>query len=91
MCIMYFKKKRKRPINLIVIVSAILIFLTLIVVFKNPFMEKRSGLGPIYFSVLFLFWPKIIKPIIFPARGQPGIALASIGQNKNDVNTTTNL
>ena len=61
LCIMYFKKKGKKSMNLIVVVSAILIFLALIVIFKNPFMEKRSGLGPIYFSILFLFWPKLFN------------------------------
>lgn len=61
LCVMYFKKKRKRSVNLIVVVSSILIFLALIIIFKNPFMEKRSGLGPIYFSILFLFWPKTIN------------------------------
>lgn len=59
--IMYLKKKGKKPINFLFVIASIVIFLLLILVFKNPFMEKRSGLGPIYFSILFLFWPKIFN------------------------------
>jgi hypothetical protein len=59
--IMYFKKKNKKPINLLIISISLVLFLLLIFVFKNPFMEKRSGLGPIYFSILFLFYPKLFN------------------------------
>ena len=59
--IMYLKKEGKKSINLLVVLASIAIFLVLILVFKNPFMEKRSGLGPIYFSILFLFWPRLFN------------------------------
>lgn len=61
MCIMYFKKKNKKPINWLVVVGALIVFLVLILIFKNPFMEKRSGLGPVYFSIIFLFLPKLLN------------------------------
>lgn len=61
MCVMYFKKKNKNPVNWLTIVFSIVIFLILILIFKNPFMEKRSGLGPVYFCLLFLFIPKILN------------------------------
>jgi hypothetical protein len=61
MCVMYFKKKNNKPINWVVILGSLIIFLLLILIFKNPFMEKRSGLGPIYFSLLFLFVPKLLN------------------------------
>lgn len=61
MCVMYFKKKNNKPINWLVIGISLIIFLLLIVVFKNPFMEKRSGLGPVYFSLLFLFIPRLLN------------------------------
>lgn len=61
MCIMYFKKSGKKPLNLLIIISSLLLFLGLILIFKNPFMEKRSGLGPVYFCILFLFIPKLLR------------------------------
>jgi len=61
MCVMYFKKKKKNAINWLIILISICVFLLLIVIFKNPFMEKRSGLGPIYFCLLFLFIPKLLN------------------------------
>ena len=61
MCVMYFKKKNNKPINWLVIGISLIIFLLLIVVFKNPFIEKRSGLGPVYFSLLFLFIPRLLN------------------------------
>ncbi len=61
MCTMYFRKKKKKPTNWLVILVAMIIFLTLLLIFKNPFMEKRSGLGPVYFCLLFLFIPKLLN------------------------------
>lgn len=61
LCVMYFNKNRKKAINLLIITGCLSFFLLLILVFKNPFMEKRSGLGPVYFSILFLFIPKLLN------------------------------
>lgn len=47
--------------------NTILIFLTmtalfiLFVVFKNPLTEKRNAIGPIYITLLFLFFPKTLN------------------------------
>ena len=63
MCVMYFKTriKNKNAVNWLTVLISICVFLLLIVVFKNPFMEKRSGLGPIYFCLIFLFIPKLLN------------------------------
>lgn len=61
LCVMYFKKKNNKPLNWLVVSISLMIFLLLILVFKNPFMEKRSGLGPVYFSLIFLFLPKLLN------------------------------
>lgn len=61
MCVMYFKKKEKKAVNVLIIFVALIIFAALLIVFKNPFMEKRSGLGPIYFCIIFLFLPKFFN------------------------------
>lgn len=39
-----------------------LFFITLLLLVKNPFLEKRNGLGPIYLSVLFFMYYKRITP-----------------------------
>ncbi len=59
--VMYFKKNGKKNLNILIISLSLLLFIFLIFLFKNPFMEKRSGLGPIYFCILFLFFPKIFN------------------------------
>lgn len=61
LCVMYFKKKNVNAVNWITVLVSVCIFLLLIIVFKNPFMEKRSGLGPIYFCLIFLFIPKLLN------------------------------
>jgi len=61
LCVMYFKKKNRNATNWLTILISLGIFLFLILVFKNPFMEKRSGLGPIYFCLIFLFIPKLLN------------------------------
>lgn len=61
MCLMYFNKQNKKPLNWFVVLCSIIMFLLLILIFKNPFMEKRSGIGPIYFCLLFLFIPKLLN------------------------------
>lgn len=61
LCVMYFKKINRNAINWLVVLCSLGVFLLLILVFKNPFMEKRSGLGPIYFCLIFLFIPKLLN------------------------------
>ncbi|WP_394355200.1 O-antigen polysaccharide polymerase Wzy [Nonlabens antarcticus] len=41
------------------ILSALLIIVLFLL--KNPFVEKRNALGPIYFLLIFLFFPKILN------------------------------
>lgn len=41
-----------------VILTVLLVFLFF---FKNPLVEKRNALGPIYFLLIFLFFPKLLN------------------------------
>lgn len=61
LCIQYFKKKRKKAINLVTIIVVFLIFLIFLFWFKNPLTEKRNALGPIYICLLFLMAPKLLN------------------------------
>ncbi len=37
------------------------LLITLLFYFKNPLVEKRNALGPIYFLLIFLFFPKLLN------------------------------
>ena len=61
LCYKYFKKLNKKKANYINIILFFIIFITLLIWFKNPLTEKRNALGPIYLSLLFLFSPKTLN------------------------------
>ncbi|MEN8775965.1 MAG: O-antigen polysaccharide polymerase Wzy [Polaribacter sp.] len=61
LCYSYFKKKNKIKNNYHTIVLFLIIFIFLLFWFKNPLTEKRNALGPIYLSLLFLFFPKLLN------------------------------
>lgn len=69
LCFQYFKNGQKKAVNLVTI-CAIFLFLGLILFwFKNPLVEKRNALGPLYISLIFLVIPKLfnsnIKTLFF--------------------------
>lgn len=57
----YLKKKNKITNNTIIIFLSLILFMVFLFWFKNPFTEKRNALGPIYLSLVFLFYPKIFS------------------------------
>ena len=61
LCVQYLRKKAKKPINWITIIAALLCFFILLLWFKNPLIEKRNALGPIYICLIILFFPKLLK------------------------------
>ena len=61
LCVEYFKRKSTNPKNMLFVLGAILLFGVLIFWFKNPFNEKRHALGPVYFTLIYLFVPKIFN------------------------------
>ncbi len=69
LCFQYFKNGQKRAVNLVTI-CALFFFLGLILFwFKNPLVEKRNALGPLYISLFFLVIPRLfntnIKTLFF--------------------------
>jgi hypothetical protein len=61
--ITYSYLKEKKTINTNTIISFLILIsiLILLIVFKNPFTEKRNALGPIYITLIYLFYPKLIN------------------------------
>ena len=57
----YLKNQSKINNNTILIFLSLIIFLVLLLWFKNPFTEKRNALGPIYLSLMYLFIPKVFS------------------------------
>ncbi|WP_299675368.1 O-antigen polysaccharide polymerase Wzy [uncultured Dokdonia sp.] len=69
LCFQYFRKKNKKAVNLVTICAVFLFLGLLLLWFKNPLVEKRNALGPLYISLLFLAIPKLfntnIKSLFF--------------------------
>ncbi len=57
----YLKKTKRITPNVLLIFFIFLSFLVLLLWFKNPLTEKRNALGPIYITLLFLFFPKLLN------------------------------
>lgn len=61
LCVQYLRKGTKKTINWVAIIGALLFFMVLLLWFKNPLIEKRNALGPIYICLIILFFPKLLK------------------------------
>lgn len=48
----YFRKN-----HLLVVLAAV----ALLIIYKNPFIERRNALGPIYLTLIFFLWPKLMS------------------------------
>lgn len=56
----YLKKKKKNVSNYYFVLVYFLFFLALVFFLKNPLTEKRNALGPIYITLIFVFFKTII-------------------------------
>jgi hypothetical protein len=61
LCVQYFKKRRKKAVNWVVVAGIFLFLIVLLLWFKNPLVEKRNALGPIYLSLIYLFTPRFVN------------------------------
>ncbi|NMH89327.1 O-antigen polysaccharide polymerase Wzy [Flavivirga sp. Y03] len=60
--ILYIKNKRENlSRNMLYIFVFTLILLLFFVIVKNPFIEKRNALGPLYITLLFCAFPKLLN------------------------------
>jgi hypothetical protein len=57
----YLKIKKKISTNTLVVFWMFLLMIVILFVLKNPLTEKRNALGPIYITLIYLFYPKIIN------------------------------
>ena len=61
LCVQYFKNHFKINANSLIIFVSMLVSIALLLWFKNPLVEKRNALGPIYITLIFLFYPKVLN------------------------------
>lgn len=61
LCFQYFKKKNKLKANFLNIIIFLFFLIIVLLWFKNPLIEKRNALGPIYITLIFLFIPKLLN------------------------------
>ncbi|WP_298323431.1 O-antigen polymerase [uncultured Dokdonia sp.] len=59
--VQYYKNAKSSSKNLLAIALVLMIFVMLLLWFKNPLVEKRNALGPIYISIIYLFIPGIFN------------------------------
>lgn len=57
----YLKSKNKLTTNTLISFFLFLLMIVLLLVLKNPLTEKRNALGPIYITLIYLFYPKVIN------------------------------
>jgi O-antigen polysaccharide polymerase Wzy len=54
----YLRNSQNKMKNYLVVVFFLFLFLFFVVVLKNPLTEKRNALGPIYITLIYLFYRK---------------------------------
>lgn len=59
--IYYIKEAKKKNTNYYIIILFSLLFLVLFLVIKNPLTEKRNALGPIYLTIIYFVFPKLLN------------------------------
>ena len=59
--VQYYKSTRGSSKNLLAIALVLILFVMLLLWFKNPLVEKRNALGPIYISIIYLFIPRLLN------------------------------
>lgn len=57
----YLIRKNKITTNTLVAFCLFSIMIIILFVLKNPLTEKRNALGPIYITLIYIFYPKIIN------------------------------
>tara|TARA_B110000967_G_scaffold180426_1_gene196740 strand:+ start:8708 stop:9913 length:1206 start_codon:yes stop_codon:yes gene_type:complete len=57
----YLKSKNRITTNTLISFLLFSLMIILLFVLKNPLTEKRNALGPIYITLIYLFYPKIIN------------------------------
>lgn len=57
----YLKSKNRITTNTLISFLLFSLMIILLFVLKNPLTEKRNALGPIYITLIYLFYPKLIN------------------------------
>ncbi|HRB72363.1 MAG: O-antigen polysaccharide polymerase Wzy [Flavobacterium sp.] len=56
----YLKNNPRKTVNFYYVAFYLLFFLGILLMLKNPLTEKRNALGPIYITLIFIFFRKYI-------------------------------
>lgn len=59
--VQYYKQSKKSGINVLAVAVMFALFMVLLLWFKNPLVEKRNALGPIYISIIYLLAPRLLN------------------------------
>ncbi len=57
----YTAKSNKKNMNYYWVILAMILLLLILLWFKNPLTEKRNALGPLYITLIYLFYPKLLN------------------------------
>ncbi len=57
----YYKRAKMTSKNLLLLGLLFFTFFLLLIWFKNPLVEKRNALGPIYISLIYLLFPRLLN------------------------------
>lgn len=61
LCVSYYKKRNKWSKDHLYLGLIFIMLLALLLWFKNPLVEKRNALGPIYITLIYLFFPRLLN------------------------------
>ncbi|AJR02869.1 O-antigen polymerase [Siansivirga zeaxanthinifaciens] len=57
----YLKENHKNKVNKYIVLLILMLLVIAFVFLKNPLNEKRNLLGPVYITLIFLFYPKLLN------------------------------
>ncbi|WP_144668847.1 hypothetical protein [Dokdonia sp. Hel_I_53] len=61
LCVEYYRKVKQTPLNQLYLLLVLVAFIIILFWFKNPLVEKRNALGPIYITLIYLFLPRLLN------------------------------
>jgi hypothetical protein len=59
--ISYLRKSNRITDNIIICFCILIFIILMLLFFKNPLTEKRNALGPIYITLIYMLFPKLIN------------------------------
>lgn len=57
----YLKNTQRKSYNFYIIIGLSILLLIILLAIKNPLTEKRNALGPIYLTIMYFIFPKLLN------------------------------